>query len=235
MWDPDTVLLQGSQFLRRAGMFLRRAGRGSQSGGEYCAPTDLPSPRKEGFIMSELVPQIAERIRGLREMSDLSLETLAHELDIPLPTYAGYESGAADIPVGVLHELAHRFNVEFTALLTGEEPRLHEYCLVRKGRGVTVQRRKEYKYESLGFNFLHKKAEPLIVTVAPGADDAEPPATNTHDGQEFDYVLEGALKVVIAGHEVILREGDSLYFDADKPHGMKALEGNTARFLAIII
>lgn len=185
--------------------------------------------------MSELVPQIAERIKGLREMSDLSLESLANELEIPLATYASYESGEADIPVGVLYELCHRFNVELTALLTGEEPRLHEYCLVRKGRGVTVQRRKEYKYESLGFNFLHKKAEPLIVTVEPGDDDDAPPATNSHDGQEFDYVLEGALKVVIAGHEVILGEGDSLYFDADKPHGMTALEGKTARFLAIII
>jgi quercetin dioxygenase-like cupin family protein len=58
---------------------------------------------------------------------------------------------------------------------------------------------------------------------------------NTHSGQEFNLVLEGALQLRIAGNDIVLNEGDSIYFDATKPHGMKALNGNNARFLAVII
>jgi hypothetical protein len=36
-------------------------------------------------------------------------------------------------------------------------------------------------------------------------------------------------------HELVLFEGDSIYFDATKPHGMKALNGKEVKFLAIII
>ena len=77
---------------------------------------------------------------------------------------------------------------------TGAEPRLHTYPLTRNGKGVSVERRKDYKYQSLAHNFIHKKAEPFLVTVEP--EEAETPVSyNSHPGQEFDYVLAGTLKV----------------------------------------
>jgi quercetin dioxygenase-like cupin family protein len=65
--------------------------------------------------------------------------------------------------------------------------------------------------------------------------DGEDIHLNSHPGQEFNYVLEGTLKIVIDGHELVLEVGDSLYFDATKPHGMQAIGDQTARFLAIIL
>lgn len=182
--------------------------------------------------MSEQLEQIASRIRDLREIAGLSQETVAHEIGIPLETYAAYETGTEDIPVSVLYQIAGRFGVELTAILTGDEPRLHTYCLVRKGKGVAVDRRQEYSYQSLAYNFIHKKAEPFLVSVEPA--EGKPIHLNSHPGQEFNYVLEGTLKLVIDGHDLVLNEGDSLFFDASIPHGMQALEGKTARFLAII-
>lgn len=184
--------------------------------------------------MIDHIKQVAVRIRDLREISGTSAETLATQLNIPLETYLGFESGNTDIPVSILFQIAHKFNVELTALLTGEEPHLHNYCLVRKGKGVKIERRAEYDYESLGFNFIHKKAEPFLVTVQPEAEDA-PYAVNSHPGQEFDYVLKGAMKVIIDGHEMELQEGDSLFFDAHYNHGMKAANNEPAQFLAIVI
>jgi quercetin dioxygenase-like cupin family protein len=58
---------------------------------------------------------------------------------------------------------------------------------------------------------------------------------NSHPGQEFNYVLDGKLKIVINGYEIIMNEGDSLYFDSGLEHGMKALNGKPASFLAIIL
>ena len=184
--------------------------------------------------MSEQLQQVAERLRGLREVEGVSTGSLARELGLPLETYLQYESGEADIPVGVLFEVAGKFGVELTALLTGENPRLHTYALARQGQGVSVERRREYQYQSLAYNFAHKKAEPFLVTVAPAAPE-EPVPVNTHPGQEFDYVLSGTLKIVIGDHELVLEAGDAVFFDASADHGMQALGGQPAQFLAVIM
>lgn len=184
--------------------------------------------------MSDHIKQIAARIKDLREISEIPIEALCQEFNIPIETYREYESGNTDIPIGFLYELANKFNVELTAILTGGNPRLHTYALVRKGKGISVERRKQYKYQNLAHNFANKKAEPFLVTVEPEADNS-PIHFGSHPGQEFNYVIEGTLKVVINGYEVILNEGDSLYFDSGNSHGMKAMENKPAKFIAVII
>ncbi len=184
--------------------------------------------------MQEKIKQVADRIREIREIFGVQVAPLATELGLSVEELRQYESGAVDIPVGVLYQIAHRFNVELTSLLTGQEPRLHTYALTRSGQGVSVDRRQEYKYQSLAPNFIHKKAEPFLVTVEP-RPEGTPDHFNSHPGQELNYVLEGTLRIMLDQHEVILEAGDSLFFDSGVKHGMKALNGRPARFLAVIL
>lgn len=183
--------------------------------------------------MSEQIKEIAARITDLREISGIPMEELAKEFGVSVEAYLQYETGDVDIPVSFLYEVAHKFNVELTEILTGESPRLHTYSLVRAGKGVSMERRKQYQYQNLAYNFIHKKAEPFLVTVEPN-EVQKSVSFNTHPGQEFNYVLEGTLQIVVDGHELILNPGDSLFFDSGRPHGMKALNNQTAKFLAII-
>jgi mannose-6-phosphate isomerase-like protein (cupin superfamily) len=174
------------------------------------------------------------RIKELREIAGMPVDLLAEEFHIEPAVYRSYESGMADIPVSVLLDIAKKFKVDLTEILTGGAPHLHEYCLVRKGKGVIVEREKSYEYQSLAYNYIHKKAEPFLVTVPPEPEDAPFPS-NSHPGQEFYYMLEGTMKVVINGHELVVYEGDSLFFDATFDHGMKTVGGKPAKFVALII
>ena len=182
--------------------------------------------------MSETVLQIARRIRELRKIAGLSVETLAKDFKVTPEVYARYESGNADIPVSLLCEVAQRFKVDLTALLTGGEPHLHMYSVVRKGKGLSVERRKEYKYQDLAFNFVGKKAEVFMVTVSPRP--AKSIHHYSHPGQEFNYVLEGSLTVFLDGAELVLNPGDSLIFDSGAKHAMAAAGKKPAKFLAMI-
>ncbi len=177
--------------------------------------------------------QIAERIRELREIAGVSVETAAREFGIPVDTYREYETGQADMPVTFLTQVADRFGVELTAILTGGQPRLHTYAPVRRGQGVTVQRRAAYDYIDLAYNFADKDIDVFLVTVEP-TDCPSPPSLNSHPGQEFDYMLEGSMKITIDGHEVLLNEGDCIYYNARLPHGMAAEGGMPARFIAVV-
>jgi len=184
--------------------------------------------------MTGEIRQIANRMKDLREIYSITVESLANELGITIPEYEKYESGESDIPIGMLYKLSHKFDIELTALLSGDNPKLHIYSIVRKGQGFRVERRKKYQYESLAFNFLDKKAEPFLVTVGPETDNSSG-VFGSHPGQEFNYVIEGSLLLIIDNYELVLHEGDSVYFDSSYNHSLKALQNKTARFLAIIM
>jgi quercetin dioxygenase-like cupin family protein/DNA-binding XRE family transcriptional regulator len=184
--------------------------------------------------MTDQIQLIASRIKELREISGISVESFATELNIETALLLNYERGDTDIPVSFLFKIAQRFNLEMSALLRGDQPKLHVYSVVRKGKGLNVDRRKQYTYENLAWNFIHKKVEPFIVTVVP-YQESRTPEFNAHPGQEFNYVLEGSLMVIVDGHEIVLNEGDSIYFDSGYQHAMKALNDQKARFLAVII
>ncbi len=184
--------------------------------------------------MKEKMKEIGLRIIELRELSDISIQDMADYLEIPLENYQEYEDGKKDIPASVLFEIAQKMGVDMGLLLTGEETRMHIFSVTRKGKGVEVGRRKQYQYENLAEKFIHKKAEPFIVTVEPKGEGAKP-STNTHPGQEFNYMLEGSLKIYIHDNEIILNEGDSIFFDSSYEHAMESLENKPARFLAIVM
>jgi quercetin dioxygenase-like cupin family protein len=183
--------------------------------------------------MEKQILEIADRLKNLREKLEYSPEKAAQICDIPVVDYLNYESGEADIPVGVLHRMARHFGFDITTLLTGEQPHVHTFDLTRKGKGVTVQRRRSYNYESLAANFVNRKAEPYYVIVEPKEDPEI--VVNSHPGQEFNYMLEGQLKILIGDNEVILNPGDSVYFDSALPHGMQAMNGRVARFVAVVL
>jgi transcriptional regulator with XRE-family HTH domain len=184
--------------------------------------------------MKEKMKEIAQRVSELRELSEVGPDEMADHLNVPVETYMNYEEGINDIPASVLYEIAQKLNVDMGLLLTGEETRMHIFTVTRKGKGVRVERRKQYKYENLAEKFIHKKAEPFIVTVKP-RDNEGKPSTNSHPGQEFNYIIKGSLKLYIHDNEIVLEKGDSIFFDSSYEHAMEALNGKKAKFLAIIL
>lgn len=182
--------------------------------------------------MNAQIKLIAQRLRGLREALDLTISEAAERCNISEQEYAQYESGASDIPMSFICQVAQTFEIETTALISGDDPHTKTYFVTRKGTGASVERTKVYKYQALASGFRNTKAEPFEVTVEP---NNQPIHLNTHPNQEFNFVLEGTLQLHIAGNDLILNEGDSIYFDASKPHGMKALNNKVVKFLAIII
>jgi len=177
--------------------------------------------------MDEQIRQIAERLRGLRDVLELTADDIARDCDISAEEYRLAETGEFDISVSMLQKIARHYGISLDALMFGQEPKMSSYFLTRAGKGTSIERTKAYKYQSLAAGFINRTADPFIVT--------EPIHYNSHAGQEFNLVLEGRMMVSIDGKDLILNEGDSLYFNSKLPHGMKALDGKTVKFLAVIM
>lgn len=183
--------------------------------------------------MSEDVNQIGLRLKGLREALDMTADEFADSCSIPVSAYLDYESGVKDLTISVLKKIASKYNVDISILMFDDEPRMSSYFLTRKGKGLAVKRVEDYNYQTLAGGFNGRKAEVFEVTVEPKSENVGI-HHSVHSGQEFNLVLEGRMMLQINGKDLILEEGDSIYFDSNLPHGMKALDGKKVRFIAAI-
>ena len=155
--------------------------------------------------MNEQIKQIAERLRGLRDVLELTAEDIARDSDISAEEYRLAETGDYDISVSMLQKIARTYNVALDALMFGEEPKMSSYFVTRAGKGISIERTKAYKYQSLASGFMNRTADPFIVTVEPKAID-EPIHYNKHNGQEFNLVIEGRMLINIEVTLLALRQ-----------------------------
>ncbi|MBQ8099632.1 MAG: helix-turn-helix transcriptional regulator [Bacteroidaceae bacterium] len=182
--------------------------------------------------MFDQIIDISNRLRGLREVSGLSQEDFAKSCHIDPKAYAKAESGSSDISVNMLQQIARENHISLDELMFGYEPHMTKYFLTRRGKGQSVSRTKAYRYLSLAWGFKGRLADPFYVTVDPSDD---PITLNQHPGQELNIVVKGQLLISIDGKELVLNAGDSIYFNSQYAHGMKALGGKPARFIAVVI
>lgn len=180
--------------------------------------------------------EIAQRIMTLREIMEISPEEMALAAGVSVAEYLECEAGKSDFSFTFLYNCAQRFGVDIVELLTGEQPRLSFYSVVRKGEGLDIKRRKGFTYQHLAYRFTDKVAEPFLVTAPYIPDEQDHPIhLSRHKGQEFDYVISGTLKVQMEDHTEYLKAGDAIYYDSAHGHGMIAANGEPCTFLAVVL
>lgn len=179
----------------------------------------------------EELKELGERIKGLREACDVSIEDMAADLCVDVATLSEWEENGADIPISVVYHLSHRFGVDMTEILTGTSAKLDTYHVVRRGEGKVVDRHPAYHFEDMAWRYRDKIMQPLMVILDPTDDPAE---LITHKGQEFNFVVEGSIVVTIGDREWVLNEWDSIYFNPELPHAQRCYGDKTAKFITII-
>jgi quercetin dioxygenase-like cupin family protein len=186
--------------------------------------------------MEPNIAEVAERIKAIREMCDISVEEMAEVVGKTPEEYVTYESGSMDFSFTFLYKVAQKCGIDMVELLTGENPHLSECTFVKAGHGLPIKRHLGYDYYHLGYT-LNKRLSETFVVFAPyiEGDNDENVHLSTHAGEEFDYVLEGTMRFVHDGHFYDLEPGDSVYYNSGLPHGIYATSKEGCKFIACVI
>ncbi len=186
--------------------------------------------------MEPKINEIANRIKVLRDIFGYSAADMAQALGISEEEYVTYEEGKQDFTFTFLYKCAEKFNVDLIEILTGENPHLRGYTIVRGGKGLLLRRDPGFDYFHLAANFRNEIAEPFLVK-APYREEEQNKKIEltTHEGQEFDYILSGAMHFAFEDHIEYMKAGDSVYYNSSKPHGMIAVGGQDCVFLAVVM
>ena len=192
----------------------------------------MPSATGIEFKLQEM----AQRIKTLREILGLSPAEMALKTGISVAEYLECEAGNSDLNFAFLYRCALALNVDVTDIIEGTSPRLAGYTVTRSGEGQQIQKAHGMTYFNLAAAFKNRIAEPLYVVSEfdPKTQNADIELT-THEGQECDIVVKGALKVQVGDHVEVLHAGDSIYYDSSVPHGMVAVENADCAFYAFVL
>ncbi|MBR2322255.1 MAG: AMP-binding protein [Clostridia bacterium] len=182
------------------------------------------------------IKEISERIKELREIENVTVAEMAKLTGVTEQEYLDCENGVSDLNFAFIYRLANALKVNVTELIEGYTPNLKSYTVTRNGNAPMVSNAHGMTYYNLASAFKKKIAEPLYV-VSKYSEEAQntPLELTTHNGQECDLIIEGNLLVQIGKHQEILGPGDSIYYNSDTPHGLRAVGGKDCIFYAIVL
>ena len=180
--------------------------------------------------------EVAARIKELRQIDGISIETMAKLTGVSREEYAACEAGEHDLSFAFIYRCALAFKVGVTDIIEGVSSNLRSHTVTRKGEGQKIEQAHGMVYYNLASAFKNRVSEPLYVNCIydENAERRDIELTS-HEGQEFDIVISGSLKVQIGSHTEILNAGDTIYYDSTTPHGMIAVGGQNCEFYAIVL
>ena len=187
-------------------------------------------------VSSEKLQEVALRIKEMREISGISVADMAEKTEVSVEEYNQYEAGVLDFPFTFIHKCCLAFGIGISDLLEGQSANLSSYTVTRKGKGQQTAKEDGIEIQNLAPMFRKKIAEPYFVKYTYDYElQNKPIHLSRHSGQEFDFILNGKLKVQIGDNTEILEEGDSIYYNSSTPHGMIAVDGRDCTIVAIVL
>ena len=75
-------------------------------------------------MVDEQLKQIGERLRGLRDVLDITPEEVAETIGIDVEKYYKIENGEVDITISNLMKIAHKYGISAEELMFAEAPRM---------------------------------------------------------------------------------------------------------------
>ncbi len=182
--------------------------------------------------------QIGPQIRQLRQDRRMTLQDLSKETELSKPLLSQIENEQVIPPLATLLRIAKALNVPLQTFFE-EEDNTQKCLVVRAGDSNLLNRRpshggppQPYLYHSLAYGKKHKHMEPFLVEFDP--NQTAKAQSVQHAGEEFLYVLEGHIELLHGAEQYILQPGDSVYWDSNEPHSLKALGEHTARGIAVL-
>lgn len=182
---------------------------------------------------------VGEKIKSLRETREISVAELAERTGLSVEQIERIENNI-DIPsLAPLIKIARALGVRLGTFLDDQDEMGAVVCRKQETADATisfsnnaVDARTHMHYHSLSKSKADRHMEPFIIDIeAVGDADYE---LSSHEGEEFVYVMEGAIEVCHGKKKYVIEAGDTIYYDSIVPHHLHGYQGQAAKILAVV-
>ncbi|MBS0583417.1 MAG: helix-turn-helix transcriptional regulator [Proteobacteria bacterium] len=183
-------------------------------------------------------PTLGSVLRSLRTRHGWTLKEMSERVDIPVSTLSKVEHDRLTLTYDKLQQLSQRLDMRMADLFSDPDAAAEPVVTARRSLGfvddavrVTT---KNYDYYYLCTELRRKRMIPVVGYVR-AKSVHEFGELVRHPGEEYVYVLEGAIKVHTEFYDpVVLRAGESIYIDSSMGHAYVVEECDEAMILGIM-
>ena len=169
--------------------------------------------------------KIGERIRNLRELSNLTQEELAERANLTKGFISQIERDLTSISLDSLNQILEAMDENISDFFreTSEEK-----IVYREKDRVAIEKERIEKFELLIPGSTNRRLEPILLTLRKGQTT---PMERPHEGEEFGLVLQGRITLRFGKEVQKLKRGECFYFSSEKEHCLQ----NTGNREAIVL
>jgi transcriptional regulator with XRE-family HTH domain len=182
--------------------------------------------------------QIGNKIKILRESKKLTIEELADRTSVNSQLIENIENGDVFPSLSPLMKISNVLGVRLGTFL--DDNLSTKPILIKKGKSNKVMyfsgdeknnNESALDFYSLGAGKNDRHMEPFIIDVHTEDADFD---LSSHEGEEFIYVLEGAVEIKYGKDTYIVNAEDSIYYDSIVPHHLHSFNNEKSKILAVI-
>lgn len=182
---------------------------------------------------------IGGKIKSIRESRNLSIEEVSERSGVSIVQIERIEDNIEIPSLAPLIKIARVLGVRLGTFLDDQTELgpvisrakdLADNNTIRFTNDTKVVRN-HMEYHSLSQDKAGRHMEPFLIDVASGQADY---ALSSHEGEEFIYVLDGAVEISYGKEKYVLETGDSIYYDSIVAHHVHARNGAPARILGVV-
>jgi transcriptional regulator with XRE-family HTH domain len=169
--------------------------------------------------------KIGERIRNLRQLSNLTQEELAERANLTKGFISQIERDLTSISLDSLIQILDALDEDVSEFFKDAS---EEKIVYREKDRVTIEKERIQKFELLVPGSTNRRLEPILLTLRQGQAT---PKEKAHEGEEFGYVLRGRINLRFGREVLRLKKGECFYLSAEKDHWLQ----NTSSRDAVVL
>ncbi len=156
---------------------------------------------------------LGKKIRALRLGNDLTQEELANRLELTKGYISQLENNLTSPSMQTFFSILEVLGTDVHQFFSLEE----EQTVVFKKDDFYEKENEQLKHMISWIvpNALKYEMEPIIINIEPGGQSE---IDDPHPGEEFGYVLEGQVVLVLNKKRYVIRKGETFYYLANKEH-----------------
>ncbi len=168
---------------------------------------------------------IGIKIKRLRVLCQLTQEELADRCELTKGYISQIENDLTSPSISTLTDILVALGTNLKEFFNDNDD---DEKIVFTDEDYIVKEEKDHRITWLVPNSQKNQMEPILFELSANSQTT---IDMPHEGQEFGYVLDGEIIIIIGGKSIVCHKGETFYFTTDKNHFIK----NATKKIAKII
>jgi transcriptional regulator with XRE-family HTH domain len=180
----------------------------------------------------KIMDKIGQRIRTKRVNLKLNLKDLATKVGVTPSCLSQIEKGKSFPSIITLKHIANELQSSVGELIGEHETLVNNPVIRKHDRKIVDVSENGAELHLLSHHDEHKKMETFYVLLQKGSDTQA--FMKQHSGEEFIYVIEGKIELLLNEQVYTLEAGDTALYNSNTNHTVKNINADKSRLIWII-